>query len=290
MASFTLLIRNPVSHLEMPISSWFYMNHLRRSESTAAHDHNFLEIAFILKGGARHSVVQGEEWCSAGDIYIIPVGAWHGYYETDNLEIVNCLLSPSLLENELGWMKNDQVFSVLFGLQKPGGLSPVRKLHLSRQKIAPLLNKLEVAVRQNRSRMGILGHLLLVLDAIRPIAEKEVACESVQTAHPSVRRAVEILCNRISEEWTLEKLSLELRLNPSYLVRLFHAGIGISPMKFLAKARAEKAATLLLSAQMRIGEIGCAVGWPEPKRMATNFYKHFGLSATEYRQRRNSGS
>lgn len=286
----TLFIRKPVSHLEVSASSWFYMNHLRRPEDSVVHDHNFLEIAFILKGGARHFVVHQEERCSAGDVYIIPIGAWHGYCDSKNLEILNCLLSPSLLENELGWMRSDPIFRTLFGLEKPQGFTPVRKLHLSAsllQKTVPLLSDLETAVQKNRSRIELLGRILLVLDVIHTVAQKSVVEESVEAAHLSVQQAVKMLYDRISEEWTLEKLGAELRLNPSYLVRLFQSGIGISPMKFLARIRAERAATLLLSADKRIGDIGCAVGWSDPKRFATNFQKHFGLSASAYRQRRN---
>lgn len=277
----------PVKHLEVPESEWFYMNHLKGSGDAFPHDHNFLEIAFILKGEARHFVVQGEEECSAGDVYVIPVGAWHGYSSSERFEIFNCLLSSTLIERELAWLKNDVGFAHLLGLNKPKGFSGVRKLHLppSRlEKLRVLLGELENACRRKGSRTAVLGHLLLVLDFLH-IARDTTSGFADAELHPAIRQAVDVLCNHISEEWSLDRLATCLRLSPGYLVRLFRSQTGVSPMRFLSTIRAEKAATLLLSGKMRIGDIGIAVGWPDPKHFAASFQRHFGLCATAYKKR-----
>ncbi len=288
MKDLTLLDRKPVSHLKVPDSSWFYMNHLHGPQASSAHDHNFLEVAFILKGRARHFVVQGEEQCSAGDVYVIPVGAWHGYCDSDKLEICNCLLSPSLIEGELAWIKKDEVFCDLFALSKPRGFSGVRKVRLPRsehRRLRALLGELETAYHRG-SQTAILGRLLLVLDIVHAAAGDESLSNGHEMdSHPAIRRAVDLLYGQIGEEWTLEKLAGQLHLSPSYLVRLFRAKIGVSPMKFLSGVRADRAATLLLSGTMRIGDIGLAVGWPDPKHFAASFQRHFGLSASAYRKR-----
>lgn len=277
----------PVRHLEVPESEWFYMNHLTGCGDAAPHDHNFWEIAFIMKGRARHFVVQGEEECSSGDVYVIPVGAWHGYSGSERLELFNCLLSSSLIERELAWLKNDAGFSTLLGLDRPRGFSSVRKLRLSPsrlRRLRPLLLDLEQAYRRRSSRLAVLGRLLLVLDDLRTADGTATAFPEAES-HPAVRQAVDVLCHHISEEWNLERLAAHLRLSPSYLVRLFHSHMGVSPMKFLAHMRAEKAATLLLYGEMRIGDIGVKVGWPDPKHFAASFQRHFGLSATAYKKR-----
>jgi len=277
----------PVKHLEVPESEWFYMNHLRGSSDTAPHDHNFLEIAFILNGKARHFVVQGDEECSAGDVYVIPIGAWHGYSGSERLEIFNCLLSSTLIERELAWLRNDVGFAHLLGLNRPKGFSGVRKLHLppSRiEKLRVLLSELENGYRSKGSRLAILGHLILVLDFLNT-ARNSTPDFPESESHPAIREAIDVLCNHISEDWSLDRLAGHLRLSPSYLVRLFRSQTGVSPMRFLSTTRAEKAATLLLAGKMRIGDIGMAVGWPEPKHFTASFQRHFGLCATAYKKR-----
>lgn len=289
MTSVTLSDHKPVNHLEVPLSSWLYLNHLHGQRDTLAHDHNFLEIAFILKGSARHFVIDGEEHSSPGDIYLIPLGAWHGYCDCRDLEIFNCLLSPALMERELAWMRDDPLFSHLLGLSSPRGLAGVRKLRASpsaRQSLRVLLADLECAYIDNHSRLKILGHIFLIFDFIHSLAKKSGSPVSNQFAlHPSIRQALDLMHSRLAEDWSLRKLAALLRLNSSYLVRLFRSEVGSSPMKLLSRMRAERAATLLLSGDTRIGDIGMSVGWPEPKQFAASFQRHFGLSASAYRQK-----
>jgi len=284
----TLSQDQPVRHLEVSQSACFYMNH-SRGFGNAAHDHNFLEIAFILNGKTRHFAIQSEEECSAGDVYIIPIGAWHGYREGEEFEIANCLLSPALLERELAWLKEIACFRDLFGLDRPIGLASVRRLRLSPtalQSLLELLDELETVFREEGSRVALLGRLLLVLDLLQEAYGKAAAAAAPEApSHAAVRQAVDLLCNGIAEEWSLERLAACLRLSPSYLVRLFRAQMNVPPMQFLSRIRGERAATLLLFGKMRIGDIGVAVGWPDPKQFAACFQRHFGLSASAYRKK-----
>lgn len=289
MVAVTLSGRKPVSRLEVPSSSWLYLNHLHGQEDTLAHDHNFLEMAFILKGSARHFTIDGEKRSSPGDIYLIPLGAWHGYCDCKNMEIFNCLLSPVLLERELAWMKDDPVFSSLMGLDVPAGLGKVRRLRAApatHGALLDLLINLEAAYKSGRSRMKILGMLFLIFDFIQSLAKKQAPPTSPNlTRHPAIRQAIDLMHAHMEEDWSLAKFARLLRMNPSYLVRLFRAETGASPMKMLSRIRAERAATLLLSHDARVGDVGLAVGWAEPKQFATCFRRYFGLSASAYRQK-----
>lgn len=289
MSSVTLLDGKPVKHLEVSPSAWFFMNRLRGRADSAAHDHNFLEIAFILKGDVRHLVIQGEERCRTGDIYVIPIGAWHGYRGAGELEICNCLLSPALLERELAWMKTDPVFGPLFGLGEPRGLARIRRLRWPpsrRPVLIAHLEALQAAYEEGQPRTAVIGRLFLLFALLHDAARGCLARTPARDeTHPRVRQGLELLHHSLSESWTLGKLAARLRLNPSYAVRLFRAQTGLSPMKLLQRIRAEKAATLLLSSHQRVGEVGLEVGWPDPRHFARNFAGYFGMSASQYRRR-----
>lgn len=90
--------------------------------------------------------------------------------------------------------------------------------------------------------------------------------------------------------WTLTELAEQLHLAPGYLVRLFKAATGLPPMAYLARLRAEHAATLLLHSDQPVTCIGQAVGWPDQNYFARRFKAHYGLSATSYRARFATGA
>ena len=104
-------------------------------------------------------------------------------------------------------------------------------------------------------------------------------------AHPAIGRAMRLLEDRLAHRWTLTELASQLHLAPGYLVRLFKAATGLPPMAYLARLRAEHAATLLLHSDQPVTCIGQAVGWPDQNYFARRFKAHYGLSATTYRAR-----
>ncbi|MBC2594474.1 AraC family transcriptional regulator [Ruficoccus amylovorans] len=280
-----------LSHLEVSSDVWFFMNHLKAQKLEAAHDHNYMEIAFVLGGCARHTTVRGQSACSGGDVLFIPRGAWHGYSECRSFELVNCLFSPTLIENELSWLRAVPPFSALMG--GADGLNvEVQTLRLPRRAL-PLLRRrlaeLEQAYRKRASRIRLLGHLLLVFDLLRsavPLTDSSVVNPTHEEhLHPSVRTALLLLHRDYGQEWSLTRLAQNLRLNGSYLTRLFKSHTGHAPMQYLSRVRAHRAATLLLTTRLRIGDIGLRVGWPEPKLFARQFRHHFGMNASEYRRK-----
>jgi AraC family L-rhamnose operon transcriptional activator RhaR len=92
-----------------------------------------------------------------------------------------------------------------------------------------------------------------------------------------------LLEGKLAYAWTLTELAEQLHVAPGYLVRLFKAATGVPPMAYLARLRAERAATLLLHSDQPITVIGQEVGWPDQNYFARRFRAHYGLSATKYR-------
>ncbi|MBC2600804.1 AraC family transcriptional regulator [Puniceicoccus vermicola] len=265
------------------------MNHIKNQEDHAAHTHNFLEIAFLLGGSTRHRTIRGENLCRAGKVIVVPPGAWHAYSECDQLEIVNCLLSPRMLARELAWLRNEPGFSFLFETPENGLAQEVRIFDLhggGLERVKEGLGRLEEAYVGGSSSVSVTGWVLLVLEILRDSAKTpDEKGKELARRHPAVSRGLQLLATRMGEDWSLDQLAEELNLNPSYLVRLFQKEIGHSPMKLLAAVRAEEAANLLLGTDARVGEIGERVGWSDPKRFAENFRRHFGMKASEYRKR-----
>jgi AraC family L-rhamnose operon transcriptional activator RhaR len=101
--------------------------------------------------------------------------------------------------------------------------------------------------------------------------------------HTAVSQGVHLLEDGCNEEWNLARLAALTKLNPSYLTRLFKSATGRSPMQYLARHRAERAANLLLATDQPIGEIGQRVGWSDPNYFARRFKSAYGITPSAYR-------
>ncbi|MFK4087887.1 helix-turn-helix domain-containing protein [Kribbella sp. NPDC020789] len=102
--------------------------------------------------------------------------------------------------------------------------------------------------------------------------------------HPAVQHAMRLLEADLASAWTLDRLAAAVNLAPGYLVRLFGRGVAVSPMAYLQRLRAERAAGLLIETELPIATIGTLVGWPDPSHATRRFRAHFGLSPTRYRE------
>src|SRR5439155_11704453 len=88
-----------------------------------------------------------------------------------------------------------------------------------------------------------------------------------------------------AEQWRLDDLARAVNLDPAYLGRLFRQDTGLTPMAFLSRVRAERAAALLAQTALPAAQVGATVGWPDPTYFARRFRTLVGLTPTEYRRR-----
>ena len=89
-------------------------------------------------------------------------------------------------------------------------------------------------------------------------------------------------CDRVVRIAELANLT---SLSYWYFSKAFHALYGESPQAAGARLRLERAATLLEDTPLVIGEVAAASGFESNCSFARAFRSHFGVSATEYRQK-----
>ncbi len=82
---------------------------------------------------------------------------------------------------------------------------------------------------------------------------------------------------------SLSRLAAQFGYSPSYIARVFRREAGTSLSAYLARLRLERAAVLLASTDLGVGEIAAQVGIPNPYYFARRFAAAYGKSATAYR-------
>jgi AraC family transcriptional regulator, L-rhamnose operon transcriptional activator RhaR len=251
------------------------------------HGHDFFEIALAAGGSGKHVSATGEYTLEEGTVVFIRPGAWHGYKHCDRLIIHNCCFDQHLLLRELSWLREDTALNFLlwtgpYAADRKG----VMVLHLLENRLADCLSQLEFLrqVQDMPGQVETIGRLLIFLNclsgAINTLKDRS---QQTRLYHPAVLETMRVLESNIGQPWALRELAARSHLAPSYLVRLFKAEIGLTPIAYLNRCRVERAAGLLLHTLHPIAEIAAQVGWYDPNLFARRFRAAYRMSPSEYR-------
>ena len=266
---------------------WGGVQHL--AEDVESHAHDFLEVAVIGAGRGRHVTSQGELELRRGAVIVLRPGAWHGFRDCAGLTVANCCLSAQALRAELAALHGIPMLRRMLWTDPVAsgahGVAVTTVDPAAAEEAIAEIDLLERDLGANRDRPGrVLGRLVTVLGILADGRDHESA--PVESAiHPAVAATVARLEAAPAEPWRLDELARAVNLDPAYLGRLFGRFMGLTPMGFLARVRAEHAAALLAHSTLPAARVGAAVGWDDPTYFARRFRTLVGLTPSEYRQR-----
>jgi AraC family L-rhamnose operon transcriptional activator RhaR len=264
----------------------------RLSADVESHAHDFLEIAVIGPGRGRHVTSQGSREARAGEVFVLRPGAWHGFEACAGLTVGNCCLSAQALRAELAALYDLPMLRRMLWTDPSApatrGVAVTTVDPAAATEAIAEIGGLERDLAGPRPRPGrLLGRLVTLLgvlaDGREPTAVEPTAAEP--PIHPAVAATVARLEAEPATQWRLDDLARAVSLDPAYLGRLFLQHTGLTPMNYLARVRAEQAATLLAHSPRSAAQIGAAVGWGDPTYFARRFRALVGLTPTEYRRR-----
>jgi two-component system response regulator YesN len=99
-----------------------------------------------------------------------------------------------------------------------------------------------------------------------------------------IRRAKEIIQERLGEPVTLAAIAEEVELSGDYFGRLFHEELGMTFKEYLTRCRIEKAIELLQTTNLKVYTVSEMVGFPSYRYFAPLFRKFTGLSPSDYKR------
>ena len=98
-----------------------------------------------------------------------------------------------------------------------------------------------------------------------------------------MRRIADLLERDYSQPITLRKLAAAVDRNPGYLGEAFRLHIGKTMRSYLTDIRMRRAAELIAE-DVKIEAVALAVGYLSKRNFYRHFWRHFGLTPTEYRK------
>ena len=101
-----------------------------------------------------------------------------------------------------------------------------------------------------------------------------------------LRQITDWMAERVSEEFSLDRLAARVGLSKFHFNRLFKSAMGVSPSHYHINLRIDLARRLLRETKKSIVEIALEVGYATPSHFAQTFRKETGLSPSDYRLQR----
>lgn len=256
-------------------------------EEVPVHGHAFLELAVVEAGAATHFAAAGSQPLSRGSLVVVRPGEWHRYAGVDRLCVRNVYVGPEVLRHDLAWITEDPRLTAL--LRPPGrsalGVAPTagRLDREALEVVTRCCEALSAPPPRVSARVTRLGHLILLLGQLAAGLELGVEQDLPVSTHPAVGSCLRMLEADLAGTWSLARLSEALYLSPAHLTRLFTRQVGLPPIAYLNRLRAERASALLIETDLPVAAVGAEVGWADPSYASRRFRAVFALSPARYR-------
>jgi AraC-like DNA-binding protein len=133
------------------------------------------------------------------------------------------------------------------------------------------------AVIEGNERLGTVVQI--------PKRARSGALRRAQSGLPAykLRRAVEFVEAHIDEPINLERLAAVVRLSPFHFHRQFKRSTGLTPSKYVLRARIERAKDLLSDSELPIVEVAAQVGFADQSHFSAVFREATSMTPKTYR-------
>lgn len=256
----------------------------------APHAHDRAEIMYLLRGRCRIQLFEGDRQqeftMGVGEFVLIDAGMMHALQVDESCYMVN----------------------VEFSFRPNPPLMTMQSLMAASPALAQWLRELSPWQRGKDDSGMLYAALSAVVDDYFHAADVDTALKEIHIAqmlvhlatalmddkaagkgYVYVRRCVNLLSERMSEDVRIEELAKELGISAAYLQRLFRQVHGMTIIDYLNRMRIERAKLLLLNTDDPVVEIAMEAGFNSRQHFTRVFTSLEGIPPQEYRrEKRNS--
>lgn len=263
--------------------------HICSSSRSEPHSHDFLELAYVAEGEARHLLNGEESVVSRGDFFILDYDAEHAYYSMGNgrLEVINCLFLPEFIDRSLKECQNfnDVVNSYMLKYNySTVNISPANYIfHDESGEVLDILKRMLAEYEKRRSGFHELLRCHLVEIIIRTM---RLSTPSAPVCHDSLcTRIIEYADAHLTEKNILGRVAAEVNFSVPYLSRRFKEVMGLPFSEYLSGMRVERCCQLLANTDKRITEVAQLSGYSDMKFFGSLFKKRTGITPREFKRK-----
>lgn len=278
---------------------------LEISHASERHTHDFLELAFILRGRAVHTCKLGTERLSAGSVVLTGIGAWHSYVPDPMVSVVVLRIGQSLLEGTLAWCSTldgiGPIFESTIDESAESKIAVGQLDPFAISIISPALYDLaQVRPTARGSMFYRISRFFEVLHGVHDVWATTVRTPSIdcepdrgelllepqrnRVIRAEVRKAGALMRANLAEPPSIDSLAHTVGLSTSQLERIFAADLGLSPTAYLVELRFKEFTRLLRETRSTITDAASKVGWQSASHAGELFRRRTGMTPTQYRR------
>ena len=278
------------NNVNMPPGSPVMLEKAEQWEYVCPHSLDFIEVVFVAKGSALHSHVDltGRKRTNCliqGDVFSVQIGEVHSYEQGRDLVLYNIFVKPEFLAGrpelrELpGWQRffgersrvSDTILHFPASMRHWETLSLDRAVAESQQRRAGYLTIMTAQI------LDFLVTALRSPEMVRPEVHEDRFC---------ILQSIAMMEENPERHFTLEQLAKNSRMSVPAYTQKFRSALGMSPMKYLLKARLHQVQHYLVSTELSINEIAALSGFCSANYLIKLFHRELGITPSQFRKQR----
>lgn len=268
------------------------LNYHYMKEPVLEHNHDFLEITYLLSGKICHIFNGTEERIfHAGDYILIDYGNYHRFDQVDGqpAEYINCNFKPEFMDNTLtrtSRFKN-MLSNPLIAFDYTG-FDDEKFYHFSDKsgELRSLFEKmLSEYTHERPGKIQLLRTYLLEIIILTMRKYQEDHSTDFQLKQDDdVSFVISHIYNNFSQPISLAYLASVRNISLSQLSKKFHAQTNFTFSDFVKRVRIDNACRLILSTNYKFYEISYKVGYSDVKFFNAAFKEITGASPRDFRK------
>ncbi|MGM9681795.1 MAG: helix-turn-helix domain-containing protein [Eubacteriales bacterium] len=258
------------------------------------HEHDFIEIAYIVSGKGVHVIGDDRIPTGKGDIFLLDAHVPHEYFaeEGSPLLVCNCVFQPPAVSDSFrsGERFLDWAYHSLYqpSLSAEGPKDYVKLLGTGGHEFENILDIMYAECHNRREGTGqvVRANLIILLVTLFRLYDStpdRSAADAYYRRH-IVQNTTDYIREHYKENIRCEDLAEHCFLSVSHFSRIFREVTGTTALNVLRDYRIEISCDLLLYTQMPISEVANSVGYTDMKHFYRLFRKIKGVTPGEYRK------